>query len=394
MHTETHRIVLVKHSQRGLNERAVKNNLTGIISGTNSRSLAGAGWTLEASEPHFTTGPYEGTGTLETVTSRLHLILNFERKDGKSPGKGDLATFLHKLQTKSCVPMNGKWNIETVDEEAFDAETARPLNDLTEAIGYADCEIPEDFDDHFRHLYGLDDQIEILRSRLEAGISSGWVDRFHTVFVGPPGCGKSAVAEALINALGPDAVIRYDSTAMTAAGVIKDLNDREILPRVAVFEECEKISNNDVSSFLLGIMDQRAELRKVTARQNIAKECKLFCVATVNDYAHFKTLQKAALASRFGVPVGFNRPSREMKALILAREIERIGGDDRWIDPTLDYCEEVGEHDTRAMISICLAGREQLLNGKYQERLRRTTLAETDHSFDWSDPEMEVTLDD
>lgn len=390
VHKEDHAVVLVKHSQRALNDKAVRNNTNGIVSGTNSRSLAGQGWTVEPADPSFSTGPYEGTDPKMTTTSRLHLHVHFERRDGKAPGKGDLATFVRKLHQKASVPLNGKWSVEKINDEPYDAEAAVTLTDLTENIGYADCEIPEDFEQYFRHLYGLDDPIEILRSRIQAGIDSGWTDRFHTVFVGPPGCGKSAVAEALMEALGPDAVIRYDATAMTSAGVIKDLSEREILPRVAVWEECEKIPNKDVSSFLLGIMDQRAELRKVTARTNISKECKLYCIATVNDYNLFQTLQKGALASRFGVPVGFNKPSREMKALILAREIERVGGDDRWIDATLDYCEEVGIDDTRAMIGICLAGRNELLTGKYQERLRRTTVAQTQELFDWS---QEVDLD-
>jgi hypothetical protein len=192
------------------------------------------------------------------------------------------------------------------------------------------------------------------------------------------------MAESLREALGADAVIKYDGTALTGPGAIKDLTDREILPRIAIIEEIEKVAKDDALDFLLGIMDTRGEIRKVTARTNVQRDAKMFVIATVNDWDKFTKMRSGALASRFNQPLGFNRPSREQLALILMREIERIQGNDEWIQPTLDYCDEQGITDPRRVVGIMVVGKDKLLTGEHQRRLRATSIEMRNQVADWS----------
>lgn len=389
MHTETHTITLIKHSQRNLSEKGVKNQTQSIMTGTNSRSLKVSGWSVEPADPTFTTVPYVGEDHRNIATSYLHYLITFERPDGKAPNKNDLGAIARKMGIKADTQANGYWKLHELDGEPYELDaSAFVVSDAVDNVGYADCEIPDDFEDNFRDLYGLDDFIDIIKSRLEAGIESNWTNRFHSVLIGPPGCGKSAICSRIKQALGDDAVIEYDGTALTSAGAIKELTERDILPRVMIVEEIEKATSEQVSSFLLGVMDQRGEIRKTTARQNIQRDAKLYCIATVNNKELFEKFQSGALASRFGMPLEFMRPSREMRGLILSREIEKVGGDERWIEPTLDYCEKIGEDDPRKMISICLSGKDQLLSGEYQRKLDKVTnnLGKT---IDWTATEGE-----
>lgn len=386
---EIHTATLTKDSQRNLGAKAVANQLRSITSGVNSRSLAHSGWTITPAEPSFTTAPYVGDHPHMTASSKLHFLLIFSRQDDKKPGSNDLAALARKLATKSDVAANGNWVLAEIDGMAYEA-TEVVHSDNVDNVGYADCEVPDDFDEYFAHLYGLDAPRTILRKKVESAIDSGWTNRSHAVLVGPPGCGKSDLAESLMRALGEDAVVRFDATSMTSNGFIKDLLDRDILPRIAIFEECEKVTSQEVTTAMLAVMDQRAEIKKTTARQNVQRDTHLLCIATVNDYAAFKKLNSGALASRFGKAIGFRRPSREMLGLILSREVEKIGGNEAWIDPTLDYCEEIGEHNPRAIIDICVTGRDDLLptkeypEGKYQRMLNETSLDEVEKIADWS----------
>lgn len=385
MHEETHSLTLVKHSQRNLGVKGVKNQTTALLAGVNSRSLAVSGWVIEMADPSFTTGEYEGEDSRNVATSRLHFLAVYRREDGKQPGKSDLGAIARKLGMKADTVANGNWRLACLDGEPYELDPeAFVVSDNVDNVGYADITIPEDFEDYFQDLYGLDPHIALLKSRLEAAIESNFTNRFHTVFIGPPGCGKSAICERLKKALGDDAVVEYDGTALTSAGAIKELAEREILPRVMIVEEIEKASSEQVAAFLLGVMDQRGEIRKTTARQNIQRDAKLYCIATVNNRHLFERFQAGALASRFGRPVGFRRPSREMRALILSREIQKIDGDERWIEPTLDFCEKINEDDPRKMISICLAGKDRLLDGSYQAILEATSIDITEETVDWT----------
>jgi MoxR-like ATPase len=217
---------------------------------------------------------------------------------------------------------------------------------------------------------------------LEAGLLSAWNHRFHCALIGPPGCGKSDIAGSFKAALGEEAVLEFDATATTAAGAIKELAEREILPRVLVVEEIEK-SDEKALSFLLAVLDLRAEIRKTTARATIQRDTKLFAIATVNNHELFGKLNAGALSSRFSNKIWFKRPSRETLELILQREVQKVSGDFAWISPALDWCDEMCITDPREVITICLCGRDKLITGDYQEMLRQTSEFVPEEITEW-----------
>lgn len=239
---------------------------------------------------------------------------------------------------------------------------------------YAKAEVPSEWTEHFKHLYEREDQIEIVLSAIQAAVKSGFQDRFHVCLAGPAACGKTEILRGVRSMLGNDAVLEYDATATTMAGAIKDLAERAEVPRILLIEEMEKVDENSLR-WLLGILDHRAEIRKVNFRQQIHKEVRMLCLCTVNDYDLFCDMMYGALASRFPNHVYCPRPGRKVLEQILKREIVRVKGKEKWIKPALDYAEKHGITDPRRVISICLCGRNKLLTGEYQKRLDRTDVS-------------------
>ena len=391
MITENHSFILTKIAKRALREKVVNENLSTLLATMNTKTVRGMGW-------EFVRDPsqYGGTGYYEVKTltnpdgsileRHYQMFMVATYQGTKSPDKNAILSFARKLYDRASSPQFGSWLLTSVNETDYVPanNTTEELGNLADSVGYTDVTIPDEYPQFFEHLYGLEDQREILIDAIRAGQDSGWQHRPHVVLVGPPGCGKSDMCESLKMALGEDAVIKYDGTALTGPGAIKDLTDREILPRIAVIEEIEKVSNDGALDFLLGVMDQRAEIRKTTARTNIQRDAKMFVIATVNDWEKFLKMRSGAIASRFNQPLGFNRPSREQLALILMREIERIHGNDEWIQPTLDYCDEMGITDPRRVVGIMVVGKDKLLTGEHQRRLRATSIEIRNQVADWS----------
>lgn len=379
MYQETHNIILTKSAQRNLQKKVIENNITSILESINSRAAKVRGWTLSAVQQ--IPGSYRQQSWRQTYADstdsaeyiyEMHLALTFERADDKKPQTNEMLAILRRLATRAMQPTFGKWVLTSIDNEKY-----IPVGDHEEtngdaSIGYADITIPDDWPEYFSHLYGLDSHIARVKRAVEAGIMSDWTNRYHCALVGPPGCGKSDICQSIKRALGEDAVLEFDATATTAAGAIKELSERDILPRILLVEEIEKADEKSMS-FLLSILDLRGEIRKTNARTTIQRDTKLFCIATVNDVPLFQRLQAGALASRFANKLTFKHPSRDLLELILDREIRKVKGNEKWIEPTLDYCEDQGITDPRSVAAICLCGREMLLTGEYQAMMADTS---------------------
>jgi len=371
-YTEEHAITLTKPAKRQLQDKVILGNQTGLIDSVVNKSVRVMGWSinpsLTESELNWIQQPAED-GYLYT----MFLTVTYSRDDDKKPDTFALASLMRTLAKRASTPNYGSWTLATIDGEEYDVPAdGEELAEVSkELIGYANVEVPEDYEVNFSHLFGLEAHISRIKFALEAGIMSEWRNRFHCALVGPPGCGKSDICGTLKRIFGEDAVMEFDATATTAAGAIKELAEREILPRVLLVEEIEKADPKSLA-FLLALCDLRGEIRKTTARATIQRDTKVLVIATVNDYELFKTLQAGALASRFANTIWFQRPSRETLVRILTREVLKVNGDLEWVTPAVDYAEESGIDDPRMVIALCLCGREKLLSGEYQKMLAAT----------------------
>lgn len=380
-YTESHTLTLKKQAKRNLQTKVVESNLRTILESINIRSFNVRGWSLtERKEPLrkdsniFRTWRQDSIyGTL-TYEYEYSLFMRLDYSSLQTPTPGEFESILRQVNTRAGQAQYGKWTLTAVDDTEYTPNTGPSIADA-DAIGYARVDIPDDWSEHFAHLYGLTSHIERVRRALEAGQMSNWQNRYHCALVGPPGCGKSDICQSLKRALGDDAVMEFDATATTSAGALKELAERDVLPRIIVIEEIEK-APEDSMKFLLGVLDLRSTIRKVTARGRIERDTKLFAIATVNDVPLFQKLQAGALASRFANMIWFSRPSREQLRMILAREITRIEGDTTWIDPAIDYAESQTITDPRSVTAICLCGRDMLLTGEYQKMLSDTNRTE------------------
>jgi hypothetical protein len=383
MFTETHTITLNKPAKRQLRENVILSNIATLLASVNTKSLKVSGWTVsddmrvighlqaQAWKRRYASSEDDAEGA--EYVYEMYLVMTYDSKT-KEAGKQDVASIARKISSRASQAPYGSWNLVSIDDEVYapPADDSDLVSGAADQVGYADCILPSDFEDNFSHLYGLDNHIARVRGAIEAAIMSNWNNRFHVALIGPPGCGKSEICRSVRKALGDDAVMEFDATATTAAGAMKELGEIDILPRILVVEEIEKAPTEQALSWLLALADQRGEIRKTTARASIQRDTKLLVIATVNDFDLFKTLQKQALASRFSNQVWFKRPSREMLTLIVTREVDKVNGDHRWIQPAIDFCEKIGTDDPRTVIAHTLCGRDLLLTGEYQQMMSDT----------------------
>lgn len=379
-YTEIHHVTFTKAALRSLRDRVIESNATSLASSINTKSMTVRGWTVEQnlreefdSEPRFWKQLPSGVEEYDYLYE-MYFTVTYAREDDKKPGTTELAAILRTMAQRAVQPAYGKWTLAVADGRDYVApgdDEGISANVNRDLIGYSDVSVPDSWDSSFDHLYGLDSHIKRIKMALDAGIMSDWRNRFHCALIGPPGCGKSDICASLKRTLGEDAVMEYDATATTAAGAIKDLAEREILPRIMVVEEIEK-ADEKALAFLLGVCDLRGEIRKTTARTTIQRDTKVFVIATVNNMELFEKMAAGALASRFANKIHFKRPSRDTLAMILTREVMKIDGDERWIKPALDYCEEHDITDPRQVIALCLCGGDELITGEYQKMLADT----------------------
>lgn len=366
MFTESHTITVTKLTKRSLREGKAEADQAKMVAAVNSRSQEVGGWVVTAGQ----VTRVDSTSTDYEYQYSYVLLVDYNK--AVEADSTTLDNIVRKVAAKAPQPQYNRWTLSLVDDDSYEPKQQGESEEDAEEVGYAPCAMPDDFESYFGHLYGLDDQVLMVKSAVESAIGSGWYHRNHVVLWGSPGCGKSEVALALKSALGEEAVWSFDGVAITQAGVTKMFAEAEVLPRVVVIEEIEKAAEEPLRG-LLAMLDTRGEIRKVTARGAIQRDTKVLCIATVNDKDYFDRMLKEALSDRFTTPVYFERPSREVLTMILKREIDRVGGDYAWVDPTLDFCEAEGITAPRRAIAICMGGRDLLLTGQYQQVLRNTS---------------------
>jgi cytidylate kinase len=368
-----HHIIMSKDSQRQLNEKALRNNVAHIL-GVNTKSLKARGWEVIAGRNHSGEGDcWTQEQLLDDSANEYRYMLHFlARHTGDTaPTKSEIRSIAKTMHTRGQNPLGGRWHVAAIDSQPYVVTDDGAVLSVKDFVAYAEYDIPEDWESRFDHLYGLDSHIERVRGALEIAKISQFDNRYHVALIGPPGCGKSDICETLAAALGDDAVMKFDATATTAAGAIKQLDEAEILPRVLVVEEIEKVTA-EALSFLLSLMDMRGEIRKTTAKKSIVKDTKILVVATVNNHELFEKMLAGALSSRFANKVWFHRPDEATIRRILRREIAKLDGDEAWIDPVVQYAAEKKVTDPRMIAALCLCGRDGWLDGSYYKMLADT----------------------
>lgn len=411
-----HQIEMKKKAGRALDRMVLAEHAAALV-GTVTR--AGSKWTLELRNADTQTDWFKMVLLSENPNGPREYALYFELR-GPNSGHADIQIDDHLAAlTKTGKSFSGNpWIITRKDGEDYAPLTAQEKRERKalrdgDTVGYADASMPSDARDYFQDLYGIDAQVKIILGRMRTAINSDFRKRFHGVLLGPPGVGKSHTLRCAKEMFGDDAVMQFDGTAMTSAGISKELDKLDVLPRFVFVEEIDK-APNDAVSVLLGLMDDRGELRKTTYRDNIQKDCRVVVFATANSFEQLKKMQMGALKSRFGAPITYKRPDDVMMRMILNRELDELEeghnhSEDKancvtcckptlqgeksvrcgkcvtckrraaWIERTLEWCadgEKMGDvedrMDPRYAISVCLNGGNELLTGEYQEDMRAT----------------------
>lgn len=374
-----HEVTLRKDSKRNLTTDKIADQVNTLVARVNTPGRVGKGWlatftpdddiSVEKIEKSDVTRA-RGTAAIDSYNNRAIMHITCRPDRARPSITGEFQNIVSMLVAASNSFPN--WSVEKVDGEEWaspEGEDAR-TDGAVDLVGYAPLNLPGNWREHFTHLYDRDPQIMVVMSALEAALESEWVNRFHVALMGPPACGKTELLATIKRMCGSDAVMVLDCTATTQAGLTKDLAEREELPRVIIPEEIEKASE-DALRVLLGLLDTRGEIRKMTAREKVNRECKVLMFATVNDVDKFRTLLSGALASRFAHQVYCPRPDRSLMRRILQREVGKINGNAKWVDPCLDYLEGIRSSDPRQAIALCLCGRDGWLTGKYPDMLKQ-----------------------
>lgn len=360
MFTEVHTITISKLAKRSLRDGIAEADQNKLREGVTSRTLEVAGWRYVFGGVERTESEQDGFNWHYSYSVQVSYT------NAKAmPEPQTFAMIVRQFAGKVSQPQFNRWTVTEVDGDTYAPDKLTSDDTDSDDLGYAPVDFPEDIDTYFSHLFGLDAQIRMVKRAVRTAIDSGWAKRENTVLVGPPGCGKSDISLSLKRALGSDAVWSLDGTAVTDAGIIKQLSEMDILPRIVVIEEIEKANDTAVRS-LLAMLDTRGEVRKVTARGSVQRDTKVLAICTVNDWEKFRSMQYGALASRFNNPVHFGRPDRATLQRILEREVKSVNGNLEWVAPALDFCDKHGITDPRRAISTCLLGADELLTGEYQ----------------------------
>ena len=232
---EVHSLVLTKLAERSLQTKAIEKQLDGLVKSANSRHLQIQGWEIDADpttkwngDPGPAWRQCDDLSGTAIYKYEMYLKIAYYNRSDKEPDKNVFSRICMGISTKAAQVISGGWTLALVYGEEYirPDEGSIPLS--KDFIGYTEISIPDNYEEHFSHLFGLQSHTGRIRRAMEAGLFSDWEHRLHCALIGPPGCGKSDICGTIKKMLGEEAVLEFDATATTAAGAIKELAERAV----------------------------------------------------------------------------------------------------------------------------------------------------------------------
>lgn len=227
----------------------------------------------------------------------------------------------------------------------------------------------------FSHIYGLDAQIRLALDSVEVAIDTEGSKCAHVVLYGKAGGAKTTLMRAIFEYvqgfIPKDQEVRactsINTDSATAAGIQNSFMQRWStvtgIPPIIGFEEAEKVPDT-LWRCMLGALDDRQTMMKVTARRTSVTKTRMLGIATVNDFTVFSNFCGGAINSRFSNKLEVPRPSLPIMHKILMREIEANDWNEEYADAALAIAAELDTDDPREIIQF-LNGRDRLLDGSY-----------------------------
>lgn len=325
-----------------------------------------------------------------TWTQRTQLTIAKRSPDSPAEWKALVKEF-KAIATRIVLPNS---TIEILLPEELIAEESQEAPPVDENLSVLvkspqEIEIPQvlisgtddEIEEHpaIQGIYGRGAHIRMLFDSVSTALDTRFTVVNHVLLEGDPAGAKSQIGKALKNVVGPGGFHEFNACSLTKAGLLRlffeTYRDRTQehwanVPPFWIFEEFDKISK-EVAEILLRLLDDAREVRRTFNRGDDFVRANLLCVAVINDRKRFESLAGGALEGRFKRKIFVPLPDRELIRRILYREVERMDGDEAWVEPCLQLMDITSSRDTREIIGW-LAGRERLLTGQYQEDLLAT----------------------
>lgn len=263
------------------------------------------------------------------------------------------------------------------------APSTTDVVNFTKAIPLSEIDIPEvlikgsdaeiEAFPAFEGIFGRAAHIRVMLSSIKTMKDTNGLRRNHVLLHGLPGCAKSTLFLAIQKLLPIGSYLTLNANSTTRAGVESIFLDRlrqTGVPPFLFIEEIEK-TLEAILTVWLSILDERAEVRKITFHDASKTEARVLCFGTANDKYLFDNLMggraghPGALSSRFTKPLYVPRPDDSVMKKILLRDIKRYGGKEEWADKCIEISKEIKTNDPRIVLSF-LDGAERLMDDSYK----------------------------
>jgi hypothetical protein len=173
--------------------------------------------------------------------------------------------------------------------------------------------------------------------------------RNHVLLFGPPAGGKGRIKRGLQRLLPYGTWIDLDMPSLTAIGLVKLFTETYSwrCPPIVFLDEIEKADKVAVVAQLIQMLDERAQVSRITARSSEMVEVPFLMIAFCNDKEKLDKYHDGAVGSRFGHEIYFPRPNDEEMRLILHDRVNELDGDAKWVEACMLLAQEFDTNDPR-----------------------------------------------